>query len=317
MREVVIQANGLTKHYGETVAVDGLDLEVHRGEVYGLLGPNGSGKTTTILMLLGLVEPTGGQVTVLGYNPLTEPLDVKRVAGYMPDSMGFYDDLSARENLRYTAALAGMSRDHADRRIDEELEKMGLLRVAEDKVGTFSHGMKRRLGLAEVLVKQPGLIILDEPTSGLDPQAAREFLALIDGLREEGITVLLSSHLLHQVQAICDRVGLFHRGRKVMEGSVGELAEQVLGRSHRLQVEAEGVDVDAVLGGADGVASVSRVDGARYVVETHEDIRGEISQAISSAGGRLLSLSAERPGLDEVYASYFEEVQDEAARVTT
>lgn len=317
MSETVIHADGLTKHYGDTVAVEGLDLAVTRGEVYGLLGPNGSGKTTTILMLLGLVEPTGGSVRVLDYDPLTEPLAVKKVAGYMPDHMGFYDDLSARENLRYTAALAGLTRGEAEARIDAELERIGLLPVADHRVKTYSHGMKRRLGLAEVLVKQPGVIVLDEPTSGLDPQAAREFLGLIDGLRSEGITILLSSHLLHQVQAICDRVGLFHRGRKVMEGSVGELAEQVLGRSHRLEVEADGEHIEQVLAEIAGVVSVSRDHERRFLVEAHGDIRAEVARSVTAAGGRLYGLSAERPGLDEVYASYFEEVQDEAARVTT
>lgn len=226
---LAVQARGLQKTYGSVVAVKGLDLSIRKGEVIGLLGPNGSGKTTTILMLMGLTEPTGGWVRVLGYNPLRDPLSVKRRVGYMPDSVGFYDHLTARQNLEYTAMLAGLDFATRKARIDEVLERLQLSGVADKKVGTFSRGMKQRLGLAEVLMKKPGLIILDEPTSGLDPEAAREFLEIIRSLKQQDITIMLSSHLLHQVQAICDRVMLFNKGENVLEGTVEEITRQVLG----------------------------------------------------------------------------------------
>src|SRR5690606_32056116 len=212
MSEIVIDAQNLTKRYGKFVAVDSLNLAVEKGEVFGLLGPNGSGKTTSILMLLGLTGPSSGQVRVLGFDPVRQPLSVKRHVGYLPDQIGFYDGLTARENLSYIARLNGLSRKDAKQRIEAAVERMGLTSVIDKKVKTFSRGMRQRLGVAELLLKQPQIIIMDEPTLGLDPEAARMFLQLIRDLKETEITILLSSHLLHQVQEICDRVALFHRG---------------------------------------------------------------------------------------------------------
>jgi len=185
----MIQARGLSKVYGKTVAVKDLDLSLQKGEIVGLLGPNGSGKTTTILMLIGLTEPTAGWARVLGYNPLRDPLSVKRHVGYMPDSVGFYDHLTAFENLEYTAMLAGLDSATKNARIRDALKQLELSDVATAKVSTFSRGMRQRLGLAEILVKEPDIVILDEPTSGLDPEAAHEFLAIIRSLRERGITI--------------------------------------------------------------------------------------------------------------------------------
>lgn len=224
-----IRTRGLCKSYGARRAVDGLDLEVKMGEVFGLLGPNGSGKTTTILMLLGLTEPSSGEVEVLGFDPRTHPISVKRRVGYLPDSVGFYDELTARENLRYTARLSDMPPAQAEEGIAGSLARMGLAQVADERVGTYSRGMRQRLGLAEILLRRPAIAILDEPTLGLDPQGANEFLDTVRSLRGEGMTLLLSSHLLHQVQAICDRVGLFSSGRMVLVGTAEQLAREVLG----------------------------------------------------------------------------------------
>ncbi|WP_456412537.1 ABC transporter ATP-binding protein [Oceanithermus profundus] len=302
-----IETQGLSKRYGDLVAVDGLDLHVEQGEIFGLLGPNGSGKTTTILMLLGLTEPTSGRVRVLGHDPVREPLSVKRRVGYLPDTVGFYDDLSGRENLRYTAALNGMRGPGVDARIDEALDSMGLTDAADRPVRTYSRGMKQRLGLADVLLKEPQLVILDEPTLGLDPQAAHEFLGLIRALGDRGLTVLLSSHLLHQVQTVTDRVGLFRKGRMALFGRVPELARPVLGGAYRIHLEAEGEDLEAALGGLPGVLRVRR-DGARYLLEAERDLRDDAARAVVRRGGRLLRLDLEEPDLDEVYRAYFEEV---------
>jgi ABC-2 type transport system ATP-binding protein len=232
-----IEARGLTKRYGGTLAVERLDLQIDPGVVFGLLGllgPNGSGKTTTILMLLGLTDVTSGTVRVLGLDPARRPLEVKRAVGYMPDGVGFYDELTARENLRYSGKLMGLRGTALETRIDGVLRRVRLPEAAGKPVKAFSRGMRQRLGLAEVLLKQPRLAILDEPTSGLDPQSTAEFIEMIRGLKADGITVLLSSHLLEQVQAVCDRVGLFHRGRMVLEGGVDELARKVLGSGSAL-----------------------------------------------------------------------------------
>jgi ABC-2 type transport system ATP-binding protein len=311
MDDVMIEAHGLTKRYGNFTAVDNLDLVVRRGEVYGLLGPNGSGKTTTILMLLGLTEPTAGTVRVVGFDPARQPLSVKSRAGYMPDEVGFYDELTARENLAYIARLNGIPRAEADRRIATALDRVGLSDVADKRVGAFSRGMRQRLGVADVLIKQPQLIIMDEPTQGLDPEGAREFLQIISSLSRDGITILLSSHLLYQVQAVCDRVGLFHRGRKVLEGSVSELAQQVLGGAYRVGVQAVGPaeKIAAALRAVPGVVEMTQPVADRYELRAVADLRAEAAEAVVKAGGRLLSLAVETPSLDDIYARYFQEVE--------
>lgn len=305
--DVVLESHGLTKHYNGFVAVDNLNLTVRRGEVFGLLGPNGAGKTTTILMLLGLTEPTAGSVRVLGLDPARQPLSVKTRVGYLPELLGFYNNLTAYENLIYTAKLNGLRRDEAHERIISALAQVGLEEVAEKRVGTFSRGMRQRLGVADVLIKKPQLIIMDEPTQGLDPEAARDFLGIIRRLKADGITVLLSSHLLHQVQAVCDRVGLFYRGRMVLEGTVEELARRVLGGAYRIQVEAEGGSgIEDALRCIQGVVNVTRPGSNLYELEAEHDLRPAAARAVVEAGGKLLSLKVEQPSLDDVYTRYFE-----------
>nr|WP_290670009.1 ABC transporter ATP-binding protein [Ardenticatena sp.] len=309
--EFVIETRQLTKKYGDFVAVDKLNLRVRRGEVFGVLGPNGAGKTTTILMLLGLTDPTEGDVRVLGLDPTRRPLSVKSRVGYLPDQVGFYDELTARENLIYTAKLNGLPRQEAYRRIDEALEQVGLAHVADQRVGTFSRGMRQRLGVAEILIKQPQLVIMDEPTQGLDPEASREFLDFIRQLKQQKITILLSSHLLYQVQAVCDRVGLFYRGRMALEGTVQDLAKKVLGSGYRVFVEARG-DRDAIqkaLMALEGASEVRSVGNNRYEIAATQDLRPEAAKAVIQAGGKLFSLAVEEPNLEEIYARYFKEVE--------
>lgn len=226
-KKPVIATRGLTKRYGTTIAVNGLDLKVWPGEVFGLLGPNGAGKTTTILMLLGLSEPTAGQARVLGLDPTRQPLEVKRRVGYMPDSVGFYGGLTGAQNLRYTARLNGLDRAAGDRRAGELLEQVGLADAADDPVDTYSRGMRQRLGVADALVKDPPVLILDEPTIAIDPEGVAQMLELIRSLAARGVAMLLSSHLLHQVQSVCDRVGIFVAGRMVASGKMEELAAQI------------------------------------------------------------------------------------------
>lgn len=309
---MVIETHGLTKRYGKVVAVEGLELGIEAGEVYGLLGPNGSGKTTTILMLLGLTEPSAGMVRVLGLDPAREPLSLKRQVGYLPDSVGFYGEMTAWENLAYIARLNGLPQALAKARIERVLERMGLAEVAQRPVSAFSRGMRQRLGLAEVLLKEPKVVILDEPTLGLDPEAAQEFLKMIQSLKAEGITVLLSSHLLHQVQAICDRVGLFHKGKLVLEGRVEELAQRVLGGAYRIRLEA--TPLEGLLERLQALPEVSRVqtDAHGLRLEARQDIRPQVARAVLEAGAALQSLLLERPSLDEVYARYFQEVRHAA-----
>ena len=226
----IIETEGLTKKYDSYTAVDNLTLQIREGEVFGFLGPNGAGKTTTLLMFLGLTEPTSGKVRVSGLDPTREPLRIKEKVGYLPENVGFYDDMDARQNLRYVARLNRIPDDISAKRIGELLKMVGLLEEAGKKVGTYSKGMRQRLGIAEVLVKEPRIVFLDEPTIGLDPDGTNRMLELIHSLsREKNITVFLSSHMLEQVQKICDRVGIMIKGNLVAVGPIQELAKKKLG----------------------------------------------------------------------------------------
>src|SRR5579862_320309 len=306
MSDTVIAAKGLRKLYGRVAAVDGIDLSIARGEIFGLLGPNGAGKTTTILMLLGLTEASGGTVEVAGFNPMREPLEVKRHVGYLPDSVGFYDNLTARENLTYTARLAGFDRDEARQRIEEGMARVRLTEVIDRRVGTYSHGMRRRLGLAEVIMKRAEVAILDEPTSGLDPQATFEFLDMIRGLKAERVAVLLSSHLLDQVQAVCDRVALFSHGKIAIEGTVAELSQKVLGGGYTVEIEATGPDLQKTLAQIPGVQSVAPAGIDKYHLIAARDVRDALGKAIIFAGGSVRRLDHVEPSLDTIYRHYFE-----------
>jgi ABC-2 type transport system ATP-binding protein len=226
----IIETEGLTRRYGSQIAVNALNLQILEGEVFGFLGPNGAGKTTTLLMFLGLTEPTAGKVSVCGFDPRREPLRVKERVGYLPENVGFYDDMNARQNLRYVARLNRIPDEISAPRIDSWLKELGLYEEVEKKVGTYSKGMRQRLGIAEVMIKEPKLIFLDEPTIGLDPDGTNRMLDLIHSLsRDKNITIFLSSHLLDQVQRICDRVGIMVKGNLVAMGPIQELAKEKLG----------------------------------------------------------------------------------------
>ena len=306
---MIVEARGLRKAYGPVQAVDGLDLKVEEGEIYGLLGPNGSGKTTTILILLGLTEPSSGEVRVVGYNPTREPLKVKRQVGYLPENVGFYDDLTARENLRYIARLNGIPDRDSKKRIEEVLKQVGLAEVADRPVRTYSRGMRQRLGIADVLVKQPRLAILDEPTTGIDPEGASQILDMIVRMRDErGMTILLSSHLLHQVQRVCDRVGIMHRGKLVAEGTVDELGARTSGEGleFEAQVRGGGPWLITALEALEGVRKVT-AEGERLVIACDEDVRGAIARTILNKGAELLELRRRTFTLEEIYLRYFQE----------
>ena len=226
----IIETEGLTRRYGSQIAVNALNLQILEGEVFGFLGPNGAGKTTSLLMFLGLTEPTAGKVRVCGFDPRREPLRVKERVGYLPENVGFYDDMDARQNLRYVARLNRIPDEISAPRIDSWLKEVGLNEEVEKKVGTYSKGMRQRLGIAEVMIKEPKLIFLDEPTIGLDPDGTNRMLDLILSLsRDKNITIFLSSHLLDQVQRICDRVGIMVKGNLVAVGPIHELAKEKLG----------------------------------------------------------------------------------------
>jgi ABC-2 type transport system ATP-binding protein len=307
--EHVIELAGLTKRYGPFTAVDRLDLTIRRGEVFGLLGPNGAGKSTTILMMLGLTEPTEGRVEVCGIHSTTRPLEVKRKVGYLPEDVGFYDNRTGLENLIYIARLNGMAPDRAKEKALMLLERVGMSAEAKKKTGKYSRGMRQRLGLAEVLIKSPEVIILDEPTSGIDPAGVREFMELIHRLsREEGITVLFSSHHLHQVQQICDRVGLFVKGRLIAEGNVDSLSQKLFGGEFltvKARTEKEpSPALREALQGVDGVHAVECREGF-YLIACTRDVTPLIAETLVKSGAGLTCLQKREYGLDDIYNRYF------------
>ena len=316
MSAPVIEAKGLTKRYGTATAVNSVTFEVGAGEIFGLLGPNGAGKTTTILMLLGLSDISAGTARVFGHDPARDPLAVKRYIGYLPDSVGFYDHLSAADNLHYTARLIGIPRAERTRRIAEALTRVGLFPVMDKKVGTFSRGMRQRLGLAEIVMKQARIAILDEPTNGLDPQASLELLDLIRDLKASGVSILLSSHLLDRVQSVCDRVALFNAGSIALMGTVGELGRQVLGGGFTVEVEADGgKDVAKRLRALAGVRNVVAPEEGRWRLTCERDLRAEAAAEVVAAGGRLKQLSLDQPSLENIYTRYFQDAAKQREEV--
>lgn len=306
----IIEINELTKMYGEQKAVDQLTLTIEKGEVFGLLGPNGAGKSTTILMLLGLIEPTSGTIRVNGIDPVRNPLEVKRQVGYLPDNLGFYPQMTGLDNLLYIGSLNGLSQMKAKKLAYELLEQVGLSEAAHKKTGTYSRGMKQRLGIAEVLMKEPEIIILDEPTLGLDPEGVRDLLKLIRRLNEERkMTILLSSHQLHQVQQICDRVGIFVKGRLIAKGNLSELVRQLFANEpHIVEAKTSPLD-DALLKEIEsikGVVHIEKVSTESFICYCEIDLSAEIAEKIVSSGAKLYMLNRKDFGLDEIYHRYFE-----------
>ena len=304
----------LSKRYGDLVAVDNLELDVRAGEIFGLLGQNGAGKTTTILMLLGLAEPSAGVARVVGFDPTRDPLEVKQRVGYLPDNVGFYDGMTGRENLRYTAKLNGIPAAEAEERIAAVLEQVGMTARADTKVDTYSRGMLQRLGIADALVKDPAVLILDEPTTAIDPIGVVEILDLLRTLvRERGLAVLLSSHLLAQVQSVCDRVGIFAAGKLIGIGTVPELAAQFGEEAARIEVGFEGVDAGAYAATARVLRSIKGVTDVRVperpgepftVLAGHDSttaVREALLATAVSNGLRLSSIRVVVPSLDDIY----------------
>jgi ABC-2 type transport system ATP-binding protein len=306
----VVETHNLTKRYHDKLAVNALNLTVEEGEIFGFLGPNGAGKTTTILMLIGLTEPTSGRVAVCGFDPSRESLEVKSRVGYLPENPGFYEDISARENLLYMARLNHIPEDEARRRTSEVLEQVELSGDGRRLVREFSRGMKQRLGIAEVLVKQPRAIILDEPTLGIDPDGAIRILELIKGLnRERNLTVMLSSHQLQQVQEICSRVGIIVRGKLIVQGQMDELGRAILKeRQWNFLVElgggANGIEND--LRAINGVDEIEKRRHGLFLRCTR-DVRPELLSLVARKNLQLLQLRSEDPTLEEIYLKYFRE----------
>jgi ABC-2 type transport system ATP-binding protein len=303
----VVTTSGLTRRFGGAVtALDKLTLELPQSGVIGLVGPNGSGKSTLIRILLGLIRPTDGEATVLG-SSIHAPRAYASRVGALVESPAYIAGLSARANLVSIARLRGLPLA----RVDTVLGQVGLLGRDREPVRRFSLGMKQRLGIAGALLSDPELLILDEPTNGLDPQASVELLELIRSLKSEGVSILLSSHLLDRVQSVCDRVALFNAGRIVLMGSVGELGRQVLGGGFAVEVEADGgTDLARRLSALPGVRGVGEPAPGRFRMTCDRDLRAEAGAEVVAAGGRLRQLSLDQPSLETIYTRYFQSAQE-------
>lgn len=307
----VIEIRGLTKEYdNHKRVVDNLNLTLYEGEVFGLLGPNGAGKSTTILMLLGLTEPTQGNVTIAGIDATRNPVEVKKIVGYLPEDVGFYDHMTGLENIVYTAMLNGMTRSEGEQKALALLKRVGLEQEAHKKAGKYSRGMRQRLGLADVLIKNPRVIILDEPTLGIDPSGMREFLELIVQLsREEKITVLFSSHHLHQVQQVCDRVAIFVAGKLIAEGNIEQLSKKLFenGNFHIEFAVTENVSVETLQNVLASIKGIKRIvpDGDIFAIESELDVTADLGRTLIGQGYNLRYLNRKQFGLDEIYQRYF------------
>ncbi|MCR5716700.1 MAG: ABC transporter ATP-binding protein, partial [Lachnospiraceae bacterium] len=291
-----------------------LNLEIHRGEVFGLLGPNGAGKTTTTLMLQGLTEPTDGKAYIKGIDCTRDALKVKRIVGYLPDNVGFYSDMTGRENLYFTGRLNGLAENEIKARAQHLLERVGMSEAADRKAGTYSRGMKQRLGIADALMKDPEIIIMDEPTLGIDPQGMKELLQLIRDLSEkDGRTILISSHQLYQVQQVCDRVGLFVGGKLIAAGTIEELGRQMESAGkYSLELSAEPDDgvLEPMLKKIPGVEQVEK-EGDLYIIRSGMDLRRQVVMQLAANGFTILQLRQKGGDLDEIYSRYFEAAEDQ------
>ena len=300
-----LELEGLTKRFGDFVAVEDLNLAVRRGDVYGFLGPNGSGKSTTIRMILGLVRPTSGEVRIFG-RPATGPDERAKMAGFV-EAPGFYEYLSARDNLRLLAA--------ADRRGDKSpplqrvLETVGLADRARDKVGAYSQGMKQRLAIAAALIREPEFLVLDEPTNGLDPGGMRDVRALVRQLSGEGLTIFLSTHLLAEVEQLCNRVAVVGGGRLLAEGGLAEISEQARGSTEYRLVADDPERARRIL---QALTDVSVLNGRPEELEgfrPEEVVRfaagpggvGPVVNTLVEEGVEVLALVPARPSLEEMF----------------
>jgi ABC-2 type transport system ATP-binding protein len=292
-----IEVRGLSKRYGEIVAVDDVDLTVGPGDVFGYLGPNGAGKTTSLRMMLGLIRPSAGYARLFGRDPQLSVTALEGVAGFV-EAPCFYPYLSGRRNLELCAALDGGSTD-ARARIDEVLEIVGLADRSKDKVRGYSHGMRQRLGIASALLRRPRLLILDEPTTGLDPAGMRDMRELVRDLAAHGITVLLSSHLLAEVEELCNRVAIIRRGRIAYEGSLAELRETA-GLRYRLRTTDDGL-ARRVLSAQSGIADVSDYHDGLAFKASSEAAVADLSVALAESGAPVLELSPRRATLEDLF----------------
>ncbi len=301
----MIRTEGLTRKFGSLVAVDDLNIHIKEGDVYGFLGPNGAGKTTTIRMLSTLIKPTSGTACIMGYDIHKEPNNARRAIGIMPERPGFYDEMSGRKQLRFYGEFYKIPRPKLDARIEELMARVGMMRFIDAPIKTYSHGMRKRLAIAQALLHDPKILILDEPSTGLDPKGVLEFRDLIRGLNSEGYTMFISSHVLPEIQQLCDRVGILRRGRLVAEDSIDNLREQLVSRSvDRVSIVATGFNEELVnrIRALEAVRSADAVQwGIMVLAEPRSNVTAEVNDILVRGGARLTSMTTMEPTLEDVF----------------
>lgn len=293
----MIRTEGLTKVYDKVKAVDAINLEIAEGEVYGFIGPNGSGKTTTIGMMVGLIEPSAGKCFVDNVEVTRKPLQAKRITGYLPDGVGFYGNMSAKQNLKYFSKFYGMKDKDADARIAELLDYVGLKGV-EKPVGGYSRGMKQRLGLAQALLNDPKAVFLDEPTNGLDPQGVIQFRKIIKDLATNGKTVFFSSHILDEVQHVCTKIGIISKGKLIASGTPEEV-KALMGGQEYVTIR---VKVKGSMPKLEDVRIIDAVyNNGSAVIKAKSDIREDISQSLFNQSIIVKELMVEEKTLEDIF----------------
>jgi len=300
----MIETFNLTKKYDQKAVVNNLSLKVDAGEIFGFLGPNGAGKTTTMKMLLGLVQPTSGTGKVAGFDIVKQVLDVRRSCGVLPDPAGFYDNLNARQNLKFYGSLYGLDEADLKRRVEATLDLVGLRDAKDKKIGKFSKGMKQRFGVAQAIVHDPPVLMFDEPTAGIDPQGAEDFRAIMRQMKERGKTIFMTSHIMPEVEAICDRIGIIVNGEMKICGNVDELVSQYSRRQgYQLKLRVKDIDEGAVRNSLKNIAdiySIVRNDGF-FLVNAKEDVSEDVSRSIIREKGVITELESYRPSLNEIF----------------
>jgi len=298
--DVVVRTEHLTKHYGKLVAVDDLNLEVHRGEIFGFLGPNGSGKSTTMCMMLGLIAPTSGNIEIFGLNVKSNLADILRKIGAVMESPGFYPYLSGWDNLK---VFARISRNITDNRMKEVLKLIDLADRAQDKFSGYSQGMKQRLAIACALLHDPEFIIFDEPTNGLDPAGMKEIRELLIRLGQEGKTIFLNSHLLHEVEQVCDHVAIIKKGKVIASG----VPDDLIKHGDTLQIRVTDTDKTiAILNEEDWVSSVTR-EGDLLILKAPTERAVDISALLAKHGVFVSEMKAREDSLESFFLELTEE----------
>ncbi|HMK46121.1 MAG TPA: ABC transporter ATP-binding protein [Methanocella sp.] len=301
-----IETHGLTKRFGTLVAVNDLNLNVEEGKIYGFLGPNGAGKSTTISMLMGFVRPNSGSGKVMGYDILNQHYEIRKLTGYLPERPAFYDSMTGTDNMTYFGKLAGVA--DLSKCVPELLAQVGLEGRGKDKVKTYSHGMRQRLGIAITLLGNPKLLIMDEPTTGLDPQGSHDIREIIKKLKGEHVTIFLSSHILHEVQEIADNVGIIKDGRMITETPIDNFLRSTKGNIAVFEINAPMIDdkfVDTVRK-VKGVETVSLRAGKLFLNLDEPAIAEDVNAALVGAGFRVREIKEIIPTLEDAFLKVIE-----------